>query len=207
MRRTLRHGSLLLLALALLGGACGDRLRADPDLAPLALGGDFTLDGPGGTRFSSSAFRGKVMLLLFGYRSCPDACPHTLSRIATAYERIERARLADHLRTVFVSIDPERDTPEALATYLSSFAVPVLGVTGEAAAVERTVRQWGAFRRPILPSGPTSDRRFEHTRHVYLVDTVGRVRHLFRPEDTPERIAEVIELLMDQEGCLPRVRR
>jgi cytochrome oxidase Cu insertion factor (SCO1/SenC/PrrC family) len=146
-------------------------------------------------------------LLLFGYRSCPDTCPRSLSRIAAAYEQIERARLADHLRTVFVSIDPERDTPEALAEYLSSFAVPVVGVTGEPAALERTVQQWGAFVRRLEPNRGAGERRFEHTEHLYLVDTVGRVRHLFRPDDPPERIAGVIGQLMDQEGCLPRTRR
>ena len=95
------------------------------ELPVLKVGGDFTLTDHNGQRFESSSLRGKAVLIFFGYTSCPDACPTTLSKLASVYKRLgEDAKL---VKTLYISVDPERDTPDVLKAELGNFELDALG--------------------------------------------------------------------------------
>lgn len=166
------------------------RADADPELVPVPLGGDFTLTGDDGQPFDSRSLRGRTVLLFFGYTTCPDACPTMLAKLVRVYSLLEREGVARQVRTVFVSIDPERDKPEALKKYLSYFAIPATGVTGPEADLRVMAENFGATFEKVQ-STSEAGYLMNHTTHLYLLDGLGRVRHLFALDDPAEKIAAV----------------
>ncbi|GIW20527.1 MAG: electron transporter SenC [Chloroflexota bacterium] len=150
-----------------------------------------TLDGlvdSAGRRFSLDDLRGRVVLVSFGYTHCPDVCPTTL---AVARE-VLRAR-PDAARVVFVTVDPERDTADALAGYLRYFEAPIVGLTGDPATVEAVARAWGVTvvfgERDAVGNYPVI-----HSAGTYVVDGDGRLRLLY-PYGTP---ADVLVAAVDR---------
>ncbi len=198
-RRPLAWWALVLLGLFGLGGSGACR-KADPELRPLAIGGDFVLRGSDGQPFDLSSLRGRVVLLFFGYTSCPDVCPTTLGRLARVYQDLAKEGLDSGIETVFVSVDPLRDTPEKIAEYLDYFAVQAIGATGEPEAVAAVAKRYGAsYERVEIDSA--AGYVVEHSTFLYLIDAVGQVRHLFRYADPPERIVELTSKLIIEDGC------
>jgi len=181
-----------------LGAAVACGRGAAPGRDPVRLdqyefGGDFELTAHDGRPFRLSSARGKVVLLFFGYTSCPDICPMTLATIRQVEARLGPRR--DHLLTVFVSVDPERDTPTALAAYLRHFGLNAVAVTGPPSKLDPVVSQYKAFYE-IVTADTAMDYLVDHTTTLYLIDRQGKVRHLFRYGDLPERIQEGVELLL-----------
>ncbi len=181
---------VLLVALSALYG-CGDReptsTAAAETLPPLDFGGDFALTDHQGRSFALADLRGQVVLLFFGFTTCPDVCPLTMSKIAAAREALGAD--GKNVATVFVSVDVEHDTPPVLASYVGSFEVPLIGLTGTKAEIDRIIAQYhGSYQ--IVPA-PTSALGYQvsHTAYTYLIDQQGRLRHLFRHADAPDAIA------------------
>lgn len=167
------------------GPVATDALRTPPILQPFDLGGDFVLIAQDGATFDLADHRGEVFLLFFGYTHCPDFCPATLSLLGQVYELLGED--GGDVTTLFVTIDPDRDTPEALARYLSYFSVPAVGLSGPVEDLESVL---GAYAGLIeTEEDETGEVVFGHTTYTYLIDHEGRVRYLFRPNDTPEFIA------------------
>lgn len=150
------------------------------------FGGDFTLTDHQGRPFSLADHRGKLGLLFFGYSLCPDVCPMTLSRISQALEALGDARR--EVEVYFVSVDPARDTPEALAAYVEGLGVPVVGLTGSREAIDRVVAQYRATY-DITPSTSAAGPLVNHTTYTYLLDRQGRIRLLIRYGESPATIA------------------
>jgi|CXWL01.1.fsa_nt_gi protein SCO1/2 len=190
MRRRLE---LVLVAalLAMTAVACSRaRLAIDPDLEVLPIGGDFVLTGDDGAAFDTRSLRGRVVLLFFGYTSCPDACPTTMARLTKVYGLLRDFDLDARVQTLFVSVDPERDTPAALHQYLSYFAVPAKGLTGSPEEIAAVAKSFAAtYERTTADSA--AGYFVNHTTYVFLIDGEGRVRHLFAHQDPPERLAEL----------------
>lgn len=140
-----------------------------------------------GSRFSIGAERGRASLVFFGYTNCPDICPTTLAD----WQRVKSAlgTAARGMNFVFVTIDPETDTPEVIERYLAKFDTSFIGLTGEPARIDSLARAFGvsAFAEGTLPSGHTA---MAHPSRVYLVDPRGRIRFVFPPGLKPEEIAE-----------------
>ena len=134
---------------------------------------------------------------LLGYASCPDVCPRALSRVSQVEKLL--GPLAEQLLAVFVSVDPERDTPDHLAEWLGFFAVRGVGVTGSAERVATVAKAYGAFYEK-RPSGSAMGYLIDHSTYLYLVDRAGRVRHLVRSEDSPESIAGWVRALLAEPG-------
>ncbi len=168
-----------------------------PALEELPLGGDFTLTDHRGEEFHLADLDGQIRLLFFGFASCPDVCPMTLSKLVEVYGLLgEPAR--DAVTTLFVSVDPERDTPERMATYLGYFDLPTVGLTGGDEQIAKVARQFGAsFERSESDSaaGP----QISHSAYLYLIDREGVTRYLFRFEDTAEFIAAGLRQLLGDE--------
>jgi protein SCO1/2 len=162
------------------------------DVPPLedygGIGGDFTLTDQRGQPFALSQLSGRPAMLFFGYTFCPDICPVTLSKMARVYELLEVA--PRDLQTVFISVDPERDTPEKLAEYLDYFAMETIGLTGSKEQIDKVVRQYGSYYELNKEQGK-EDYFADHSTYVFLVDQQGAVRYLFRHADAPEFMAAV----------------
>lgn len=194
-RRLAAGVAVLTLALGpIVGCGRGSAPAGDPvRLDEYDFGGDFELTAHDGRPFRLSDARGKVVLLFFGYTSCPDICPMTLATIRQVEERLGPRR--DGLLTVFVSVDPERDTPAALERYLGHFGLNAVAVTGPPPKLDPVVSQYKAFYE-IVAADTAMDYLVDHSTTLYLIDRQGKVRHLFRYGDPPERILEGVELLL-----------
>jgi protein SCO1/2 len=122
------------------GGGCQ---RRNPASCRAPIGGDFTLTDQDGKPFSLASLRGKAVLIFFGYTMCPDACPTTLSKLSSAYAKLtedERTRV----KAVYITIDPERDTPAVMKDHLTYFGVDAVGLTGTVEETTKVAAQFGA---------------------------------------------------------------
>lgn len=156
------------------------------------FGGDFALTAHDGARFALSDHRGKVVLLFFGYASCPDVCPTTLATVSSAMKQLGEQKHG--VMTVFVSVDPERDTPEVLGEYIGHFQIPAVAVTGSKPDLDRIVSQYKAYYEKV-ESDSAMGYLIDHTAIVYVIDKQGRVRFLHRYGDSAARLAAAVRQL------------
>src|SRR5207248_9646949 len=135
-----------------------------------AIGGPFTLTDQNGRTVTDQDFKGRPFLVFFGFTHCPDICPTTLFEVSEIMRNLGPD--GDRMRAIFVTVDPERDTPAALKEYLSSFDPRLSGLTGDSDAIAAVARSYRAFYRkvPLEQGGYTMD----HTAIVYLMDKQGR---------------------------------
>ena len=196
-RYPLRPALLLLLVLGLLLGGC----QRIPPL-PLRLTNvtghmptlAFTLTDDQGRTVSASDFRGKVVLLYFGYTHCPDVCPLTLAHLHVVMQRL--GKLADGARILFVSVDPARDTPAVLHAYVNAFDPRVVGLTGAASDIEALVKR---YRASFTREPSTGDGNYEvsHSSAIYVFDRDGNPRVLATPADSQDDLVHDLHLLLD----------
>lgn len=170
-------GSLLLLLTFLLAG-CGQKHEYRGTLLdPANPAPDFTLQDQKGQPFQISAQRGSVLLLFFGFTSCPDICPAALSTMTSVYR--ELGDDADQVRVVFVTLDPERDTLDRLGGYVENFNPNFIGLRGSMEELEPIMKAYGVTRiRRELP-GSALVYTIDHSGFVYVIDRAGRWREVF----------------------------
>lgn len=165
------------VALVLITLAMVLRVAWDPGLdAPPRVGQfldpKFSLVDQNGNVFTNAAFAGKPRVLLFGYTSCPDVCPTSLSALAENINELGPA--AKGLIFAFVTVDPERDTPDRLKSYLSAFSPRIVGLTGKPLSVRKMLDGYHIFReRQPSPDGSYS---VNHTSTVFLISGDGRLQ-------------------------------
>ncbi|MCP4472146.1 MAG: SCO family protein [Gammaproteobacteria bacterium] len=136
-------------------------------------GGDFTLQSFHGP-VSLKQYRGNVVLLFFGYTSCPDVCPMALSILSGAFSRLEPEELGK-IRALFVSLDPDRDTPELLGRYTGFFHPNIVGITGEVDVIDQIVGNYGVvYKKKRNPDSPTGY-SISHTPDILVVDGEGQL--------------------------------
>lgn len=151
--------------------------------------GEFSLTGDNGKDFHLSDARGKVVLLFFGYTSCPDACPIALAKIFQTFNLLGADQ--EKVLTLFVSVDPQRDAPARLQEYLGYFGVNAVGLTGTREEIDSVVRAYHVYYQKV-PGESAIGYTINHTTTIFLLDQRGRVRYLFKQSDTPATMAEVI---------------
>lgn len=156
----------------------------------LTLQGIFVLTDQDGKVFHLKDHRGQVVLLFFGYLTCPDVCPATLSKLARVYSLLG-ASWRSKLLTVFVSVDPNRDTPAKLREYLSYFDINAVGLTGPKDQVDKVVHAYKAFYEKVDTQAPL-DYLINHSDYLYLIDPRGKTAHLFHPDDKADAMARTI---------------
>jgi protein SCO1/2 len=197
VRRRVAAGGLLgllgLLGLAVLLLAAGPRLLgAGGADAPVAIGGPFTLEDGTGAAVSDTAFRGRWMLVYFGYTHCPDACPTALNDMANALDLLgpQRRRVAP----LFITVDPERDTPAVMRDYVQAFGAQIMGLTGTTAQVEAAEKQY----RVYAAKHPTKDGGYDmdHSSIIYLMDPAGKFVAIFNNGTNPQEMAERMRTLI-----------
>ncbi len=158
-----------------------------PDLA-------FDLTNDQGQPVTAQDYRGKVVLLYFGYTHCPDVCPLTLAHLHVVMKRLGAA--ADDARILFVSVDPARDTPAVLHAYVNAFDKHAVGLTGPAGRIEALSKRYrSAFTRE--PSQADGQYEVSHSSAIYLFDRQGNARLLATPSASQDDIVHDLKLLLD----------
>lgn len=154
---------------------------------------DFTLQSSAGGTASLSDFRGKWVMLYFGYTSCPDVCPTTLGDMARVYDLL--GRRAERVQGIMVTLDPARDTPEQMATYLHYFEPTFVGLSGDQATVDEAATRYGIFYERREGAG-AGDYFIDHTSSLLLIDPDGQLRVMYPYGVPAEDIAADVKYLM-----------
>jgi protein SCO1/2 len=189
----LAGGALLLLVG--IGGAALWLRPAPESLGPtlpagVAIGGPFSLIDETGAPVTEKTYRGRHMLIFFGFTYCPDVCPTELAKIAATLDLLGQD--AQRLVPLFVSIDPERDTPEALAQYTELFHPAIVGLTGSEQQIAAVARAFRVYYNKVK-TGPEPDAyTMDHSAFIYLMGPDGGFRQFFSPQATPEQMAAAI---------------
>lgn len=154
---------------------------------------DFRLTDDNGKAVTAADYRGKVVLLYFGYTHCPDVCPLTLAHLHVVMQRL--GALADGARILFVSVDPARDTPAVMHAYVNAFDKRATGLTGKARDVEALVKR---YRASFSREPATADGVYEvsHSSAIYIFDRRGQARLLATPADNQDDIVHDLHLLL-----------
>jgi protein SCO1/2 len=187
MRRASTVLLFCVLALALAASAALWRLgdRAAPQSGIAAVGGPFTLTDQNGALRSDRDFHGRWVLLYFGYTFCPDVCPTTLAKMASALGKL--GPQADRFVPVFITIDPARDTPSVLKTYLAAFGPQFVGLTGKPSDIANVAHAYRVYyaKHPLAGGNYAMD----HSSVIYLIDPNGKFVKAYDDDASPVALA------------------
>ncbi len=195
-RRTVLRAAASAVALAV-SAACQSAPPA-PELPVLPIGGDFELTNHDGQPFALQSLRGKVVLIFFGYSSCPDACPTTLSKLSSVARKLgdDKAKI----QALYISVDPDRDTPPVLKADMENFSIGALGLTGKKDDIDKVVKQYAAAYEIVPTPESAAKYTISHTTSVYALDPQGRVRMTFPYEATVDEVVSGIREILAQKS-------
>lgn len=197
-----RFASMALMMLAILLSGCMEEDAPDwhgTDISGVMPKLEFNLTDSQGTPVSGDDYSGQVRMLFFGFTSCPDVCPTALQKLSQAVSGLGPENQEEVL-TLFVSVDPERDTPERLAEYVNFFGERIVGLTGKASDL-RTLTQ--RYRTTFGHEEPDAegDYAVTHSGAVYVFDREGNPRLLIRPEDVSvQAIRQDLVALLEEDS-------
>jgi protein SCO1 len=163
----------------------------------VTIGGPFSLTAPDGATVTDQTYRGKWLLVYFGYTFCPSSCPTTLLEIATALERLGPD--AAKVQPIFITVDPKRDTPDALAKYTQSFDPRIVGLTGTPAQIAAVAREYGVYYVAHKSGDGADDYTMDHSTYLYVMDPQGKFVQAFDADTPADRIADDLLRLMKPE--------
>jgi len=168
---------------------------ANTDITGLDYGKDFSLTDHNGRPRTIADFRGKLVFVFFGYTHCPDICPTTLSDMAGIMKSLGPD--ADKLQVLFITLDPERDTPEAMVGYVPAFHPGFLGLYGDRAATEKVARDFKIFQQRV-PGPDGKSYTIDHTAASYVFDTRGHLRLFVRHRQNGTPLLNDLKLLLSE---------
>lgn len=168
---------------------------ANTDITGLDYGKDFSLTDHTGKPRTIADFRGKLVFVFFGYTHCPDICPTTLSDMAGIMKSLGSD--ADKLQVLFITLDPERDTPEVMAGYVPAFHPGFLGLYGDRLATEKVARDFKIFQQRV-PGPDGKSYTIDHTAASYVFDTQGRLRLFVRHGQNGAPLLNDLKLLLSE---------
>lgn len=194
----LKPSRALPLLIAVLGGVAigaGAWLLTDtrrPSLlsADLGVGGPFTLIDQDGRTRSDSEFRGKIMVVEFGYTFCPDVCPLGLQLIADVLDDLGPD--ADSVQSIFITVDPARDTPEMLGPYVDHFSPSILGLSGPEKDIAAVAKSYRVYYKLAADHLTNPNYSVDHSAIIYLMDRNGKFIGHFTHDTPPEQVAAAI---------------
>lgn len=161
---------------------------------PYPVAQEFELSRGDGSRLRLSEMRGKAVLLFFGYTSCPDVCPTTLAELKQALDELGQEN-AQQVQVVFITVDPERDTPERVQEYVDHFNPNFIGLGGSESELVPVWQKYGVFRE-IVDGSSAAGYIVNHTARVTLIDQDGNLRVSFAFETPVEDIVHDLKLLL-----------
>jgi len=185
---------LTALAATLALAACGSSGPSfkNADITGADYGKDFALTDHNGQHRTLAEFRGKVVVMFFGYTHCPDVCPTTLLELKQVVQ--ELGEDGKRVQVLFVTVDPERDTPAILAKYVPLFDPGFLGLYGDAAATSKVAKDFRVFYQKVPGSSP-DDYTMDHSAGSYVFDPEGRLRLYVRYGQAANLVADIRSLL------------
>lgn len=187
----------LLAGLSLMLGliACGKPAEkfTNTDLTGLDYAKDFALTDHNGKARTLADFRGKAVVIFFGYTQCPDVCPTTMAEMSSVMQQL--GPLADNVQVLFVTVDPERDTQALLASYVPNFDARFLGLYGDAAATAKVAKDFKVYYQKV-PGKTPATYTMDHTAGSYVFDQQGRIRLFLRHGQGAEPIVHDLKLLL-----------
>src|ERR1700751_1460343 len=173
-----------------------DQPLARATASAVTVGGPFTLSTLGGRIVTDQTYRGKWVLVYFGYTFCPSSCPTTLLEVSMALKKLGPD--AAQVRPLFISVDPERDTPKVMQQYIESFDPRIVGLTGTPQQIAAAAQEYGAYYvRHSTGAGP-DDYVVDHSTYLYLMDPLGKFVRAFDWDTSGDRIADALRALIAQ---------
>lgn len=164
--------------------------RAQLITAEKPKGGDFTLQAYDG-KHSLSDYQGKLVLVYFGYTFCPDICPTNLGNLSVAYRNLSESQ-KQNLQILFVSVDPERDTPQRLKQYADYFEANVLGLTGTPKQLMEIAQRYGVVYARVDDPNNGTNYAVDHSAFTYVIDQNGQLQEQLPHATTPENFVKTI---------------
>lgn len=183
-------GAALVLAIGL--AACNDKPWRTKNIAGLMPALEFDLTDQNGRRVTAADYRGKVVLLFFGYSHCPDVCPTTLAKLAGATSRVSPS---DDVRILFVSVDPARDTLQVLRAYTGAFGKGIVGLRGTREALDQLTKRYRVTYGYGEPDA-SGNYPVSHSSAVFVFDEQGDARLLVRDSDPVDAIVADLDRLI-----------
>jgi len=174
--------------------ACGGAPSESPPLEGAAIGGDFTLTDKDGKPVRYADFNGKYRIVYFGYTFCPDVCPTDLANIAKGLRLFAKGNpeLAAKIQPLFITVDPERDTPQVIGQFTANFGPNVIGLTGTNEQIAAVVKKWASYYSKR--EGDSSDAYLmDHLRATYLMGPKGEPIALLPAEKDARAVAGELE--------------
>lgn len=189
----------LMLSAAVLAAGCDKLSNKTPafvntDITGLDYAKGFSLTDHSGKPRTLQDFRGKLVVVFFGYTQCPDVCPTTMAKMATVMKELGPA--SKDVQVLFITLDPERDTQELLNAYVPAFHPSFIGLRGDAEATARTAKEFKVFYSKTPSGDDPKNYTVDHMTGSYVFDREGRVRLLVRHEAEPGAIASDLRQLL-----------
>jgi protein SCO1/2 len=175
----------LLVAVLLLGTGAFVWLSGDGTAS--LVGGPFTLQDGNGKQVTDRDFRGKYMLVYFGYTFCPDVCPTTLNEVADAVDRL--GPKADRLQPIFITVDPKRDTPSVVKQYTAAFSPRLIGLTGSPEQIAQVAKEYRVYYAEHRAGPGPGDYTMDHSSILYLMGPDGKFIAPIRADETGAEMA------------------
>lgn len=185
-------GSVAVAAIAVAGGLYFTRAPAFEAVGlppPATLGGEFHLVDANGDDFGSDELEGTGALIYFGFTFCPDVCPTELARSAQVVDQLAEAGIP--VTPVFITVDPERDTPAFVGDYADLFHEDMVGLTGSVEQIAEVAEDYGVYYRRVEESS-ASEYLMDHSSYLYLLDPSGQLVWMFRPTDGVDAMVQTI---------------
>jgi protein SCO1 len=190
---SLAASGLSFALLAALAGCSGSGPQfKNVDITGADYGKDFALIDHTGKARTLEDFRGKVVVMFFGYTRCPDVCPTTLAELKMVKEQLGKD--GDRVQVLFVTVDPDRDTQELLARYVPAFDPSFIGLRGDAAATAKVAKDFRVFYQKVPGSKP-DNYTVDHTAGSYVFDPQGRLRLFVRHGSASNLVSDLRTLL------------
>ena len=164
--------------------------------SPVTIGGAFTLSTPDGTTVTDQTYRGKWLLVYFGYTFCPNSCPTTLLEVATALKKLGPD--ATQVQPLFITIDPQRDTPKVMRQYTESFDPRIVGLAGTPEQIAAAAQEYGAYYVRHRTGPGTGDYVMDHSTYLYVMDPQGQFVRAFNTGTSGDQIADALCELIAQ---------
>ncbi len=167
-----------------------------PAAASVTIGGPWTLIAPDGAMVTDQNYGGKWLLVFFGYTSCPNTCPMTLYEVAIALEKLGSD--AAEVQPLFITVDPQRDTPDIMGEYTRSFDSRIVGLTGNAEQVAAAAKEYGVYYVTHRYGAGAEDRTVDHSSYLYVMDPQGKFVRAFDADTPSDHIAATLRELVGQ---------
>jgi cytochrome oxidase Cu insertion factor (SCO1/SenC/PrrC family) len=169
----------------------------EPSQGEALIESDFSLDDHTGNPVSDEDFEGKWQLVFFGFTSCPDVCPTTLSDVSAVLEQLGDG--AEQVQPLFITVDPERDTPEVMAEYVANFDPRIVGLTGSMEQIKQAAQAFRAYYAKVEQEGQADGYTMDHSAFLYLMSPDGEYAAHFSVRDEPAAIADQIRAYLEGE--------